>query len=88
MAKNAARRKKARIPEEISFKTKPQIALEQIAKALAAWYRAGGAHRCELRIELRVSHESQCAGLEYVAAIIPTIRRRVTDDSWMVPRTA
>src|SRR6202023_1676563 len=35
-AKNAARRKKARIPKEISFKTKPQIVLEQIAKALAA----------------------------------------------------
>src|ERR1700738_4036907 len=62
-AKNAARRKKARIPKEISFKTKPQIALEQIAKALAAGGTArGGAHRCELRIELRVSHRPQCAG--------------------------
>src|SRR3974390_68060 len=35
-AKDAGRCKKARIPKEISFKTKPQIALEQIRDALAA----------------------------------------------------
>ena len=35
-AEDAARRKKARVPEEITFKTKPQIALEQIRAACAA----------------------------------------------------
>src|SRR6202048_3530743 len=35
-AKDARRRKKARIPKEISFKTKPEIALKQIEEALAA----------------------------------------------------
>ena len=35
-AKDAARRKKARIPKEITFKTKPQLALEQIRAACAA----------------------------------------------------
>jgi SRSO17 transposase len=35
-AKGAARRKKARVPKAITFKTKPEIALEQIRKAYAA----------------------------------------------------
>jgi hypothetical protein len=35
-AKDAARRKKARVPNTITFKTKPEIALEQIRKAYAA----------------------------------------------------
>src|SRR3984893_1179908 len=35
-AKDAARRKKARVPKAITFKTKPEIALEQIRKAYAA----------------------------------------------------
>ena len=39
---DAARRKKARIPEEITFKTKPQIALEQIQAACAAGVARGG----------------------------------------------
>src|SRR5262249_57773049 len=35
-AEDAVRRKKARIPKAITFKTKPQIALEQIRNACAA----------------------------------------------------
>src|SRR5439155_6249265 len=40
-AKDTRRRKKARIPKDISFKTKPQIALEQIRAALAAGVAPG-----------------------------------------------
>ncbi len=86
-AKNAARRKKARIPKE-SFKTKPQIALEQIAKALAA-----GVPRGVVLTDASYGSNSgfrtglSALGLEYVAAIIPTIMvRRVTDDGGMGPR--
>ena len=38
---DAARRKKARIPERITFKTEPQIALEQIRAAVAAGVTPG-----------------------------------------------
>jgi SRSO17 transposase len=40
-AQNAERRKQAHIPENIAFKTKPQIALEQIQAACAAGVPAG-----------------------------------------------
>ena len=36
MGKRRGRRKKARVPNTITFKTKPEIALEQICKAYAA----------------------------------------------------
>src|ERR1700738_1794277 len=87
-AKNAARRKKARIPKEISFKTNPQSALEQIAKALAA-----GVPRGVVLTDASYGSNSgfrtglSALGLEYVAAIIPTIMvRRVTDDGEVGPR--
>src|SRR5258708_15460830 len=41
-AKDQARRHKAKVPEAITFQTKPQIALEQIRAALAAGVPAGG----------------------------------------------
>ena len=73
-AKDARRRKKARIPKEISFKTKPEIALEQIREALAAGVPQG-------TLLTDASYGSNSAfragvsalGLKYVAAIIPTI---------------
>src|SRR5207253_7282463 len=40
-ADDAARRKKAHVPREITFKTKPQIALDQIRAALAAGVAPG-----------------------------------------------
>ena len=40
-ANDAARRAKAHVPEDITFKTKPQIALEQIAAAKAAGVAPG-----------------------------------------------
>ena len=81
-AKDARRRKKARIPKDISFKTKPQIALEQIEEALAAGVPPG-------TVMVDASYGSNSAfragvtaqGLKYVAAIIPTIMvRRVCND--------
>ena len=40
-ANDALRRTKAHVPDEVTFKTKPQIALEQIAAALAAGVAPG-----------------------------------------------
>ena len=76
-AKDARRRKKARVPREISFKTKPEIALEQIKEALAAGIPQGTAL-------IDASYGSNSAfrigvtalGLKYVAAIISTIMVR------------
>jgi SRSO17 transposase len=77
-AEDAARRKKARVPKAITFKTKSEIALEQIrAAACAAGVPRGAAL-------LDASYGSNSAlragisalGLEYVAAIISTIKVR------------
>jgi len=76
-AKNAARRKKTRVPKSIKFKTKPQIALEQIRAAMKAGVAKGvllmdasyGSNR-ELRIEVNA------LGLSYVAAILSTVKVR------------
>ena len=40
-AKDTARRKKAKVPKEVKFKTKPQIALDQIRAAVAAGVAPG-----------------------------------------------
>ena len=76
-AKDAARRKKARIPKAITFKTKPEIALERICKAYAAGVPRGA-------VLIDASYGSNSAlrtgigalGLKYVAAIIPTVKVR------------
>ena len=87
-AKDAGRRKKARIPKEISFKTKPQIALEQIREALAAGIPQGtvladASYGSNSEFRIGVS----ALGLKYVAAIIPTIMvRRVSNDGAQGPR--
>ena len=87
-AEDARRRKKARIPREISFKTKPEIALEQIRQAIAAGVPQG-------TVLTDASYGSNSAfrtgvsalGLKYVAAIIPTVVvRSVTDDGELGPR--
>jgi SRSO17 transposase len=48
-AKDAARRKKARVPKAITFKTKPEIALEQIQRVVVE----PGPHRKALVVEGR-----------------------------------
>ena len=76
-AKDKARRKKARIPKEISFQTKPQIALEQIREAVAA-----GVPPAALLFDASYGVNSQLRagvaelGRTYVAAITPTMMVR------------
>ena len=76
-AEDAVRRKKARIPKAITFKTKPQIALEQMRNACAAGVPRGV-------VLLDASYGSNSAlrtgisalELEYVAAIVATVKVR------------
>src|SRR5436190_5198844 len=87
-AKDPARREKARVPKEIRFKTKPEIALEQIRKACIADVPRGA-----VLTDASYGSNSQfragvtALGLKYVAAIIPTVMvRRTTDDGALGPR--
>ena len=78
---DAARRKKARIPEEITFKTKPQIALEQIRAACAAGVARGvvlmdAAYGCHSALR----HGVSALALSYVAAIAWTIKVQAVTD--------
>jgi SRSO17 transposase len=80
-AEDTARRKKAHVPKAIKFKTKPQIALEQIREACAAGVPRGVAL-------MDASYGSNSAlragvsalGLSYVAGIVPTIKVRAASD--------
>ena len=80
-AKDAARRKKARVPNTITFKTKPEIALEQIRKAYAA-----GVPRGAVLIDASYGSNSalrtgiSALGLKYAAAIVPTVKVRKVSD--------
>jgi SRSO17 transposase len=87
-AKDAARRKKARVPKAITFKTKPEIALEQIRAACTAGVRRGA-------VLLDASYGSNsplragisALGLEYVAAIVSNVKvRRVSKRGASEPR--
>jgi SRSO17 transposase len=76
------RRKKARVPEEIAFKTKPEIALEQIRAALAAGVARGvvlmdASYGCNSALRNGVS----ALALSYVAGIVPTIKVRAVTES-------
>jgi SRSO17 transposase len=80
-AQDAARRKKAHIPEGITFKTKPQIALDQIRAALAAGVAQGallmdGSYGSNIALRTEVS----ALGLSYLAAIVPTVKVRKAAD--------
>src|SRR3974390_1239677 len=81
-AKDVPRREKAGVPKEIRFKTKPEIALEQIRQAYAA-----GVPRGAVLTDASFGSHSKfragitALGLKYVAAIIPTVVvRRACDD--------
>jgi SRSO17 transposase len=81
-AQDAARRRKVHVPEEIRFKTKPQIALEQIREACKA-----GVPRGVVLIDASYGSNSalrsgvSALALGYVAAIVATVKvRPVSDD--------
>src|ERR1700751_2226809 len=74
-AEGTARRKKAHVPKAITFKTKPQIALEQIRAAWAAGVPGGAvlfdaSYGSNSRLRSGVSE----LGLSYVAAIVATVK--------------
>jgi SRSO17 transposase len=80
-AQDAARRKKAHVPEAIKFKTKPQIALEQIREACAAGVPRGvvlmdASYGANSVLRAGVS----ALGLSYVAAIVSTVKVRAASD--------
>jgi len=71
--KDSGRRRKTGVPKEVSFKTKPEIALEQITAACAAGLPrgvvlmdAGYGNNSELRADITA------LGLAYVAGILST----------------
>jgi SRSO17 transposase len=71
-AADSERRRKTGVPEEIRFKTKPEIALEQIDAACAAGLPRGvvlmdAGYGCNTRLRTGVS----ALGLSYVAGILP-----------------
>ena len=73
-AKAAARRKQAHVPAAIKFKTKPQIALEQIGAARAAGVPLGvvlfdASYGSNSKLRSGVS----ALGLSYVAGIVATV---------------
>jgi len=80
-AEDAARREKAHVPEEITFKTKPQIALEQIR-----WACAAGVPRGVVLIDASYGSNSalrtgiSALALSYVAGIVSTVKVRAVSD--------
>jgi SRSO17 transposase len=76
-ADDKARRKKAHVPASIRFKTKPQIALEQIRAALLAGVPPGVVLMdTSYGNNSKLRHELTGLGLSYVAAIQSTTKVR------------
>jgi SRSO17 transposase len=80
-ADDAERRNKAHVPDEITFKTKPQIALAQMRAALAAGVARGvvlmdASYGTNAALRSSVS----ALALTYVAAIVPTVKVRAATD--------
>jgi SRSO17 transposase len=80
-AEDAVRRKKAHVPEEIAFKTKPQIALQQLRAACAAGVARGvvlmdASYGSNMTLRTSVS----ALGLQYVAAIVATVKVRAATE--------
>ena len=87
---DAARRKEARVPAEITFKTKPQIALEQIRAALLAGVAPGVVLMDASYGNNGIMRRALTGlGLSYVAAIMATTKvRHVRKDHPKPPRVS
>jgi SRSO17 transposase len=80
-AKDARRRKKAHIPPGVKFKTKPQIALDQIRSALKAGVSPGVVLMdASYGSNIALRTEVRALGLSYVAAVVPTLKVRKAKD--------
>ena len=81
-AEDAERRKKARVPEEVTFKTKPEIALDQIRAACAAGVARGVVLMdAGYGVNSDLRNGVSTLGLSYVAGIIPTIMVQAVTDA-------
>jgi SRSO17 transposase len=81
-AKDARRRKKAHIPAGVKFKTKPQIALDQIHSAVKAGVRPGVVLMdASYGSNIALRTEVRALGLTYVAAVVPSLKVRKAKDS-------
>jgi len=62
-AEDAERRKKAEVPEEIGFQTKPEIATEQIRAAVATGILQAGMERIEGVMDARLRNVEEKLGI-------------------------
>ena len=80
-ATDAARRNKAHVSQEIAFKTKPQIALEQIRAACAAGVpRAVALMDASYGSNTALRSSVSALALAYVAGIVPSVKVRAVGD--------
>jgi len=80
-ADDAARRKKAHVPEEITFKTKPQIALEQMREACKVGVPRGIALMdASYGSNSALRSGTSALGLAYVAGIVSTVKVRAVSN--------
>jgi SRSO17 transposase len=94
-AEDAARRKKARVPEAIAFRTKPQIALEQIRAARArgmppgiVLLDAGYGVDSALRSGIRALELSYVAGITSTIKVMAKPRRHGPEQRMSVKQAA
>src|ERR1700744_3560257 len=86
-AADKKRRRKAGVPKEISFKTKPEIALEQIEAACRAGLARGvvlmdAGYGCNTGLRTSIS----ALGLSYVAGILPNTTLWTSDTAPLPPK--
>jgi SRSO17 transposase len=86
-ASDKKRRRKAGVPKEISFKTKPEIALEQIDAACRAGLPRGvvlmdAGYGCNTDLRTSIS----ALGLTYVAGILPNTTVWTSDTAPLPPK--
>jgi SRSO17 transposase len=87
-AKDAARREKVAVPEDVTFKTKPQIALEQIAWACEAGLPRGVVLAdAGYGVEARFRSGITSLGLRYVAGVKSTTTVWAPGSSSLPPPT-